>query len=38
MVHVDRPDNKSLDLQCGDRAATLAIVDTNEFVSAGAAQ
>jgi hypothetical protein len=38
MVHVDSADNKSLDLQCGEQAANLAIVDTSKFASAGAAQ
>ena len=38
MVHIDSADNKSLDLQCGERADTLAIVDTSKFVTAGAAQ
>jgi hypothetical protein len=38
MVHVDSADNKSLDLQCGEQAENLAIVDTSKFVSAGAAQ
>ena len=38
MVHVDSADKKSLDLQCGEHAANLAIVDTSKFVSAGVAQ
>src|SRR5262245_1073784 len=38
MVHVDSADNRSLDLQCGEQAATLAIVDPSKFMSAGAAQ
>jgi hypothetical protein len=38
MVHIDSADNKSLDLQCGERADTLAIVDATKFVTAGAAQ
>ena len=38
IVHVDSPDYKSLDLQCAEHAANLAIVDTSKFVSAGAAQ
>jgi hypothetical protein len=38
MIHVDSPDNKSLNLQCGEHAANLSIVDTSKFVSAGAAQ
>ena len=38
MVHIDSAENKSLDLQCGEQADTLAIVDTSKFVTAGAAQ
>ena len=38
MVHIDSTENKSLDLQCGDNAKTLAIVDTSEFIDAEAAQ
>jgi hypothetical protein len=38
MVHIDSADNKSLNLQCGERADTLAIVDASNFVTAGAAQ
>lgn len=38
MVHIDSTDNKSINLQCGDRAHTLALVDTNKFVAAGAAK
>jgi hypothetical protein len=38
MVHIDSADNKSLNLQCGDSADTLAIADTSKFVAAGAAQ
>jgi hypothetical protein len=37
-VQIDSPENKSLDLQCGDNAETLAIVDTSEFIDAEAAQ
>jgi hypothetical protein len=37
-VQIDSPENKSLDLQCGDNAETLAIVGTGEFIDAGAAQ
>jgi hypothetical protein len=37
-VQIDSPENKSLDLQCGDNAETLAIVGTSEFIDAGAAQ
>lgn len=38
MVHIDSPDNKSLDLQCGDDAETMKIVDTGKVITAGAAQ
>jgi len=38
MVHIDSVDNKSLNLQCGEHAAALAIVDTANFITAGAAQ
>jgi hypothetical protein len=38
MVHIDSADNKSINLQCGDHAETLALVDTSKFVAAGAAQ
>jgi hypothetical protein len=38
MVHIDSAENKSLNLQCGDTADTLAIVDTSKFIAAGAAQ
>jgi hypothetical protein len=38
MVHIDSPDNESLDLQCGDDAETLKIVDTSKVITAGAAQ
>lgn len=38
MVHIDSAENTSLNLQCGDRADTLAIVDTSTVIAAGAAQ
>jgi len=38
MAHIDTADNKSLNLQCGDKAETLAIVGTSDFIAAGAAQ
>ena len=38
VVHIDSVDNKSLNLQCGEYAAALAIVDTANFITAGAAQ
>ena len=37
-VHIDSADNKSIDLQCGDDAETLTLVDTNKLVAAGVAQ
>ena len=37
-VHIDSADNKSINLQCGDHAETLALVDTSKFVAAGVAQ
>src|SRR4249920_1776985 len=36
MVRIDTAENQSLNLQCGDNAENLAIVDTT-FVAAGAA-
>ena len=36
IAHVDNADNSSLSLQCGDGAATLAIVD--KFIAAGVAE
>ena len=38
MVHIDSAENKSINLQCGDSAETLALVDTSKFVAAGVAQ
>jgi hypothetical protein len=38
MVHIDSADNKSLNLQCGDYADTLKIVDTSKLITVGAAQ
>ena len=38
MVHIDSAENESLNLQCGDHAETLAIVDTSKVIAAGAAQ
>jgi hypothetical protein len=38
MVHIDSTDNKSINLQCGDYADTLALVETSEFIDAGAAE
>ena len=33
VVHIDSTDNKSINLQCGDRAETLALVDNGELVA-----
>ena len=33
MVHIDSTDNESINLQCGDRAETLALVDSGELVA-----
>jgi hypothetical protein len=38
MVHIDSTDNKSINLQCGDRAETLALVDNGEPVAFGMQQ
>ena len=39
MVRIDTAEKESLKLQCGDNAAeSLAIVDTNKFIAAGAAK
>jgi hypothetical protein len=38
MVHIDSTDNKSINLQCGDSAETLALVDTSKFIAAGVVQ
>jgi hypothetical protein len=38
MVHIDSTDNKSINLQCGDYADTLALVETSEFIYAGVAE
>ena len=35
IVHIDNAENESLNLQCGDNAATLAVVGTSEFIAAG---
>jgi hypothetical protein len=36
-VHIDSAENKSLNLQCGESADTLAVVDNSKFI-AGAAK
>jgi hypothetical protein len=38
MVHIDTVEQKSLNLECGDNAEKLAVVDTSAFIAAGAAQ
>jgi hypothetical protein len=38
MVNIDSADNKSLDLQCGDYAETLKIVDPSTLIVAGSEQ
>ena len=38
MVHIDSAENKSINLQCGEFAETLALVDTGKMIAAGAAQ
>ena len=37
-VHIDSAENKSINLQCGESAETLALVDTSKMIAAGAAQ
>jgi hypothetical protein len=38
VVHIDTAQNKSIGLQCGSAADTLAIVETGKIYSAGAAE
>jgi hypothetical protein len=38
MVRIDSSDNKTMSLQCGDRAKTLKVIDPHAFIAAGAAQ
>ena len=38
VVHIDSTDNKSINLQCGDRAEMLALVDNDELVAFGVQQ
>jgi hypothetical protein len=38
IVHIDSTDNKSINLQCGDRAETLSLVDSGELVAFGMQQ
>ena len=37
-VHIDSAENKSINLQCGESAETLALVDTGKMIAAGAAE
>jgi hypothetical protein len=36
MIHIDSDENQSLNLQCGEDAATLAVVDTAKHIALGA--
>jgi hypothetical protein len=38
MVHIDSAQNKSINLQCGDNAEKLALVDTSKMITAGASE
>jgi hypothetical protein len=38
MVHIDSADNKSINLQCGDSAERLALVDISKLVAPGVTQ
>ena len=38
VVHIESADAKSLNLQCGESAEALTIVDTSKVIAAGAAQ
>ena len=38
VVHIDTAQNKSIGLQCGSAADTLAIVETGQMYTAGAAE
>jgi len=35
IVHVDASENETVNLQCGDNAATLAVVDNDEQITSG---
>lgn len=37
-VHIDSAENKSINLQCGEYADTLALIDGSKLVAAGSAQ
>jgi hypothetical protein len=38
MVHIDSADNKSINLQCGEYAETLTLIEDRTFVTAKSAQ
>ena len=38
IVHIDSSDNETMNLQCGDQATTLKVVDPKAFMAAGATQ
>jgi len=38
LVHIDTAENGSLNLRCGERADSLAVIDAPQYVTAGAAQ
>jgi hypothetical protein len=38
MVLIDSAENKSINIQCGASAEALALVDTSEFITAGAGE
>ena len=37
-VRIDTPENKSIELQCGDNAESLAIVDAKKLAAVGEAK
>jgi hypothetical protein len=38
MIHLDSSDNETINLQCGDHAKTLAIVDARTLIAADGAE
>lgn len=38
MIHIDSPDNKSIDLQCGAYAETLTLIENSTVVTAKSSQ
>jgi hypothetical protein len=38
IVHIDSTDNKTINLQCGEHADALSLIDTNNMIAAGAAE